>query len=67
MFNFFAIPAHDARLITPRAALSGPNAWVNSDMIFLTVLAARGGVAMTRAMRDVSENCRAGRTGARLS
>ena len=54
MFKFFAIPAHDRRLI-PEGRLSGPMPWVIAIMIFLTVLAAAAGLAMTHATSDVSE------------
>ena len=54
MFKFFAIPAHDRRLI-PEGRLSGPMPWVIAIMIFLTVLAAAAGLAMTRAVGDVSD------------
>ncbi|MGB5722922.1 MAG: FtsX-like permease family protein [Parasphingorhabdus sp.] len=54
MFKFFVIPAHDRRLI-PEGRLSGPMPWVIAIMIFLTVLAAAAGLAMTRAMGDVSD------------
>ena len=54
MFRFFAIPAHDRRLI-PEGRLSGPMPWVIAIMIFLTVLAAAAGLAMTRAVGDVSD------------
>lgn len=54
MFKFFVIPGHDRRLI-PEGRLSGPMPWVIAIMIFLTVLAAAAGLAMTRAMGDVSE------------
>ena len=54
MFKFFAIPAHDRRLI-PEGRLSGPMPWVIAIMIFLTVLAAAAGLAMTRATSDVSD------------
>jgi len=54
MFKFFVIPGHDRRLI-PEGRLSGPMPWVIAIMIFLTVLAAAAGLAMTRAMGDVSD------------
>ena len=54
MFRFFVIPGHDRRLI-PEGRLSGPMPWVIAIMIFLTVLAAAAGLAMTRAMGDVSD------------
>ncbi|MEO9599226.1 FtsX-like permease family protein [Parasphingorhabdus sp.] len=54
MFKFFVIPAHDRRLI-PEGRLSGPMPWVIAIMIFLTVLAAAAGLAMTQAMIDVSD------------
>lgn len=54
MLRFFAIPAHDRRLI-PEGRLSGPMPWVIAIMIFLTVLAAGAGLAMTRAVGDVSD------------
>jgi len=54
MFKLFAIPAHDRRLI-PEGRLSGPMPWVIAIMIFLTVLAAAAGLAMTRAVGDVSD------------
>ena len=54
MFKMFAIPAHDRRLI-PEGRLSGPMPWVIAIMIFLTVLAAAAGLAMTRAVGDVSD------------
>ncbi|MEH6792173.1 cell division protein FtsX [Parasphingorhabdus sp.] len=54
MIKLFAIPAHDRRLI-PEGRLSGPMPWVIAIMIFLTVLAAGAGLAMTRAMGDVSD------------
>ncbi|WP_373491168.1 cell division protein FtsX [Parasphingorhabdus sp.] len=54
MFKLFAIPAHDRRLI-PEGRLSGPMPWVIAIMIFLTVLAAAAGLAMTRAIGDVSD------------
>lgn len=54
MFSLFAIPAHDRRLI-PEGRLSGPMPWVIAIMIFLTVLAAAAGLAMTRAVGDVSD------------
>ena len=54
MLNFFVIPGHDRRLI-PEGRLSGPMPWVIAIMIFLTVLAAAAGLAMTRAMGDVSD------------
>ncbi len=55
MFKFFVIPAHDRRLM-PEGRLSGPMPWVIAIMIFLTVLAAAAGLAMTRAMGDVSDD-----------
>jgi cell division transport system permease protein len=54
VFKFFVIPGHDRRLI-PEGRLSGPMPWVIAIMIFLTVLAAAAGLAMTRAMGDVSD------------
>ena len=54
MIKLFAIPAHDRRLI-PEGRLSGPMPWVIAIMIFLTVLTAAAGLAMTRAMSDVSD------------
>ncbi len=54
MFKFFVIPGHDRRLI-PEGRLSGPMPWVIAIMIFLTVLTAAAGLAMTRAMSDVSD------------
>ena len=54
MLKFFVIPGHDRRLI-PEGRLSGPMPWVIAIMIFLTVLAAAAGLAMTRAMGDVSD------------
>ena len=54
MIKLFAIPAHDRRLI-PEGRLSGPMPWVIAIMIFLTVLAAAAGLAMTRAIGDVSD------------
>lgn len=54
MFKFFVIPGHDRRLI-PEGRLSGPMPWVIAIMIFLTVLATAAGLAMTRAMGDVSD------------
>ncbi|WP_417620846.1 cell division protein FtsX [Parasphingorhabdus sp.] len=54
MFKFFVIPGHDRRLI-PEGRLSGPMPWVIAIMIFLTVLAAAAGLAMTHAMSDVSD------------
>ncbi len=54
MFKFFVIPGHDRRLI-PEGRLSGPMPWVIAIMIFLTVLAVAAGLAMTRAMSDVSD------------
>jgi len=54
MIKMFAIPAHDRRLI-PEGRLSGPMPWVIAIMIFLTVLAAAAGLAMTRAVGDVSD------------
>lgn len=55
MFKFFVIPAHDRRLM-PEGRLSGPMPWVIAIMIFLTVLAAAAGLAMTHAMSDVSDD-----------
>ncbi|WP_339821835.1 FtsX-like permease family protein [uncultured Parasphingorhabdus sp.] len=54
MFKFFVIPGHDRRLI-PEGRLSGPMPWVIAIMIFLTVLAAAAGLAMTHAIGDVSD------------
>lgn len=54
MLKFFVIPGHDRRLI-PEGRLSGPMPWVIAIMIFLTVLAAAAGLAMTHAMGDVSD------------
>jgi len=54
VLRFFAIPAHDRRLI-PEGRLSGPMPWVIAIMIFLTVLAVAAGLAMTRAIGDVSD------------
>tara|TARA_R110000824_G_scaffold104214_2_gene247305 strand:+ start:7160 stop:8056 length:897 start_codon:yes stop_codon:yes gene_type:complete len=54
MLKFFVIPGHDRRLI-PEGRLSGPMPWVIAIMIFLTVLAAAAGLAMSHAMVDVSD------------
>lgn len=54
MLDFFVLPAHDRRLI-PEGRLSGPMPWVIAIMIFLTVLAAAAGLALTQAGSEVSE------------
>ena len=47
----FALPAHDRKLI-PEGRLSGPMPWVIAIMLFLTLLVAAGGLALTEAARQ---------------
>lgn len=53
--SVFEISPADARLLAERR-LAGPMPWVIAVMIFLTVLAAAGGLALMRASHDMRQD-----------